>query len=298
MMIDVRADGWANPPSTQWRAASDPFPPRLRIVSVVSIAYDRSGSGPPLVLIHPLGASRRVWRPVLARLSEQRDCIAVDLPGFGDSPPLSGASDPAALADALADALAGELGIEPGSAHVAGNSLGGWVALELALAGAAASVTAIAPAGLWRAPLAPKPEVARRLAQTARPLLGLMLRSSAGRRALLLGPMARPEAVPPAEAAAFVRAYVDAPGFTAVNRAMRAGTFTRLSEIAVPVTLVWPEFDRVVTRPRTVPEGIREVELPGCGHVPMWDDPAAVATALLEGSDVLSDGRAAQRARR
>jgi pimeloyl-ACP methyl ester carboxylesterase len=67
---------------------------------------------------------------------------------------------------------------------------------------------------------------------------------------------------------------------------MRANVFGRLAEIEVPVTLVWPELDRVVTRIRRVPENVREIELPGCGHVPMWDDPAAVADALLQGSAV------------
>jgi pimeloyl-ACP methyl ester carboxylesterase len=221
---------------------------------------------------------------VLGRLSEERDCVAVDLPGFGESPPLPGDADPGNLAAAVGGLLSEQLGIEPGTAHFAGNSLGGWVALEAAVAGDAASVTAIAPAGLWRRPLPPKPEVARRLARLSRPLLPAILHSAAGRRALLLGSVARPENVPAADAVAFVRAYANAPGFSAVNRAMRAGTFDRLDELKVPVTLVWPELDRVVTRAKRVPDHIHQVDLPGCGHVPMWDDPDAVARVLLEGS--------------
>ena len=87
-----------------------------------------------------------------------------------------------------------------------------------------------------------------------------------------------------------MRAYASAPGFTLVNRAMRAGTFKRLDEIEVPVTLVWPEHDRVVTRVNGTPERVRVIDLPGCGHIPMWDDPKAVAQALIDGSD--GDGRA------
>jgi pimeloyl-ACP methyl ester carboxylesterase len=257
------------------------------------IAYDRLGSGPPLVLIHPLGADRQVWRPVLGPLSEERDCIAIDLPGFGQSPPLAGDVHPRNLANAVGELLSGELGIEPGTTAFAGNSLGGWVALEAALARDAASVTAIAPAGLWRRPLPRKPEVARRLAKLWRPALPAIVHSAAGRRALLQGSVAHPENLPADEAAAFIRAYADAPGFTAANRAMRAGTFTRLDEIEVPVTLVWPEYDRVVTRARHVPEQIRQVDLPGCGHVPMWDDPDAVARVLLDGSSATARDRAA-----
>ena len=48
----------------------------------------------------------------------------------------------------------------------------------------------------------------------------------------------------------------------------------------MPVTLAWPEHDRLVSRPRTLPAGVREVALPGCGHIPMWDDPAAVAALI------------------
>lgn len=247
------------------------------------LAFDRSGSGPPLVLLHPLGADRHVWRPVLEYLTPVRDCVAVDLPGFGDSPPLTGDVAPPALARAVIELLS-ELGFDGARAHLAGNSLGGWVALDVALSGAAASVTAIAPAGLWKRSLRPKPELARGLAKAVKPLLPAIVRSESGRRALLRGSMVHPERVPAADALALVRAYANAPGFTPVNRAMRAGTFGELAQIPVPVTLVWPEHDRVVTRVHGTPAGVNEIVLADCGHIPMWDDPAAVADALLEGS--------------
>jgi pimeloyl-ACP methyl ester carboxylesterase len=248
----------------------------------MKLAYDRAGTGPALVLLHPLGADRHVWRPVLRYLTPTRDCIALDLPGFGDSDPIAHgeSADPAALARAIAAFLRAEGIARP---NVAGNSLGGWVALELALAGEAASVTAIAPAGLWRRPLPPKPEVARRLSRLAAPLLPPLLASAAGRRAVLLGSMAHPERVPADDALALVRAYARAPGFTAVNRAMRAETFTRLADIEVPVTIVWPQYDRVVSRVDGLPPDVNVRELPGCGHIPMWDDPEAVARALVAG---------------
>jgi pimeloyl-ACP methyl ester carboxylesterase len=250
----------------------------------MTLAYDRTGSGPTLVLLHPLGADRGVWRPVFENLSLARDCIAVDLPGFGASPPLPGDAHPRELGRAVAGLLA-TLDLADGSAHVAGNSLGGWVALELALQGAAATVTAIAPAGLWPRPLAPKPARARQLAAALRPLVPIAARSRAARRAMLRGTIAHPERVPAADAAQLVLAYANAPGFDAANRAMRAATFRpQLADVAVPVTLVWPEFDRVISRPRSLPPNITQLELPGCGHVPMWDDPSAVARALTVGS--------------
>ena len=137
-----------------------------------------------------------------------------------------GPPTPAALADAVV------AGLPRAPAHVAGNSLGGWVALELAVAGHARSVTAIAPAGLWPEPLMPKRGVARGLARAARPLLPALVRSPAGRRVALAGTVAHPERVPPEAALRLVRAYAAAPGFDAVNAAMRAGRFPASSASA------------------------------------------------------------------
>ena len=228
-----------------------------------------------LVLLHPLGADHRVWDPVLPLLGE--DVVAVDMPGFGDAPPLPGESvTPFELATALREQL-------PEEFDVAGISLGGWVALEMALAGWARSVTAIAPAGLWSAPLAPKRSVARMAARGLAPVLPRALRSARGRRAALLGTVAHPERVPYEDALRLVRAYADAPGFEAANRGMRAGRFTGLADIAVPLTLAWCSDDRLVSRPSVVPSSAREFFLDGCGHVPTWDDPSAVARVLAAG---------------
>ena len=248
------------------------------------IAYDRAGSGPVLVLLHPLGADRRVWDPVLGRLAAERDVVALDLPGFGDSPSLNGGGPPtpAALAAAVANFLPAIA--SDGPHHVAGNSLGGWVALELAAAGDARSVTAIAPAGLWPEPLAPKRGIARTLAKAIRPGLPALVRSPAGRRLALAATVADAERVPPEAALRLVRAYADAPGFAAVNAAMRANRFTRLEHIRVPVTLAWPEHDRLVARPAHLPPAVHNVVLRGAGHVPMWDAPELVADVLLQGS--------------
>jgi len=249
----------------------------------VSLAHDRAGAGPPLVLIHPLGADRHVWRPVLDRLAAAREVVAIDLPGFGETPPLGDGDRPAppALARHVAESLAG-LGLE--RPHVAGNSLGGWVALELALLGAVSSVTAIAPAGLWARALGPKPSVARPVARALLPAIPYLMRSPGARRLALAGTVAKPGRVPAEDAAGLIRAYVTAPDFVAVNGAMRSSRFERLAEVAVPLTFGWPARDRLVARPRSLPAFSRSVVLEGCGHVPMWDDPGQVADLLLAGS--------------
>ena len=95
--------------------------------------------------------------------------------------------------------------------------------------------------------------------------------------------VAHPDRMPAAAARDLIRAYATAPGFAEVNAAMRANTFSRLAEIRVPVTLAWPEHDRVVGRLRHPPPNVHTVVLPGTGHLPMWDDPQLVAE-LLRGS--------------
>src|SRR5436190_10525075 len=94
----------------------------------------------PLLLIH---ATAGAWRPVMSRLSEHHEVIALDLPGFGKAPARSPAVPD--LADAVEEQL-DEKGLD--TAYLAGSSLGGWVALELARRGRARTVTAISPIGL------------------------------------------------------------------------------------------------------------------------------------------------------
>jgi pimeloyl-ACP methyl ester carboxylesterase len=248
----------------------------------VTLAYERTGHGPPLVLLHPLGADRRVWNPLVEHLSDRRELVAVDLPGFGGSPPLrSGDRTPRALAVAVAEHLAA-LGLE--RPHVAGNSLGGWVALELGLSGVARTVTGIAPAGLWPEPLVPKAGLAHRLARLLGPLATVAAGTAPGRSLLLSSAVAHPGRVPRADAAHLVRAYALATDFVAVNAAMRAGRFEGLERIRCPVTFVWPDHDRLIRRPGWVPDRIRNVVLPDSGHIPMWDAPEALSQLLIEAS--------------
>ena len=112
------------------------------------MAFTRLGAGAPLVLLHGLGSSRRAWDPVVPVLAERFHVVTVDLPGFGNSKPLPPHLEPqpAALAAAVGE-LVEELGID--APHVVGNSLGGWVALEVAHSRPVSSLTLLSPAGLW-----------------------------------------------------------------------------------------------------------------------------------------------------
>lgn len=251
------------------------------------VAYERTGTGPPLLLIHGLGASRRIWDPQINRLAAARDVIAVDLPGFGESPPLAEPPTPWALAAALT-LLCSELDIE--RPRVAGNSLGGWVALELAKRDAAASLCLISPAGLWSRPLGPRKVNSRAWARRLRPLLGPLVRNRRARAAMLRSTMARPDLISASDAEALIAAWIDAPGYDAANAEMRRHVCTELDLITVPTTIAWGEHDGLVAPPKPGrrPPGSRLIVLAGCGHTPNWDDPERIADLLLDvssGSD-------------
>jgi pimeloyl-ACP methyl ester carboxylesterase len=105
----------------------------------------RGGSGPPLVLLHGFLDTWRVWELVLPALEREHDVLAPTLAGHAGGPPL-----PEIAAGALADAVERAMdGAGFATAHVAGNSLGGHVALQLAARGRARTVVAFAPAGGW-----------------------------------------------------------------------------------------------------------------------------------------------------
>ncbi len=248
----------------------------------------KRGSGEPLLLIHGLGASTGVWSPVIDLLTGEREVTALDMPGFGAAPALPAGVEPTAanLAAAL-HRTCEELGVE--RPHVAGNSLGGWVGLEMGRASWASSVTAISPAGLWRAPLGPRRGNPRAWAQRLRPLVSLALRNRRLRERMLATFAARPERIPLDAGRELVLGWIDSNGYDGANRAMRTHLFDPTGyPDDVPVTIAWGELDRLVgpPKPERRPANARFLVLPGVGHTPTWDDPELIASTLLEGSAI------------
>jgi len=265
--------------------------PLRAAVGAVWLNHVRRGSGEPLLLLHSLGGSLLQWAPVTDRLAAEREVIAIDMPGFGESPPLPEGIGPRAanLATAVLD-FYDALGID-GKPAVAGISLGAWVAIECARQGGAQAVVALCPAGFWsRSPASSNRTVtrARRGGRLTRPLLRPMMATARGRRRALGRFIHRPERLSPGEAEAIARAYVTAPAYDEASALMRAGRVEELKGIKVPITLGWAEHDTLVrNRPlpdRAVPKRVEQVELPGCGHVPTWDDPDLVARVVLAGA--------------
>jgi pimeloyl-ACP methyl ester carboxylesterase len=259
---------------------------------MMRLAYDRAGAGPALVLLHGLGHRRQGWAAVRDKLTPYRDVISVDLPGHGQSPPLRANGQPPveAIAGQIAALLSG-LGLS--RPHLAGNSLGGTVALTLAAQGRAASVTALSPAGFPGHGYEPYYDralfsVIRMAARGIRPLVPALSGSTAGRALLYTIMVARPSQITPEQARGDVAGFVSA---GAVMRAVFAAPlrFTAPVPGDVPVTIAWGTSDRVLppanarVAQRQLPKA-QFLTLPGCGHVPMTDDPGLVARVLLAGS--------------
>ncbi|MEU6956404.1 alpha/beta fold hydrolase [Streptomyces sp. NPDC045714] len=257
----------------------------------VSVAYERTGSGEPLLLLHGIGHHLRAWDPVTRILATEREVIAVDLPGFGTSPALpDGVPYDLATIGRVLGAFCAELGLD--RPHVAGNSLGGLLALELGRTELVRSVTALSPAGFWT-------EAERRYAfgtlRTMRRsalalpvgLIERLSRSAAGRAALTSTIYARPGRRSPEAVVAETLALRGATGFHQTLETGRGLHFDGVK--GVPVSVAWGTRDRILLRrqgvraKRVIPHA-RLVRLPGCGHVPMNDDPALVARVILDTS--------------
>jgi pimeloyl-ACP methyl ester carboxylesterase len=173
---------------------------------------------------------------------------------------------------------------------VAGNSVGGWVALELARLGRARTVTALAPGGLWgrRAPVFVRTTLrqARINARIAHRLAPRAPRSRWVRTLFMSQLSGHPSKVPYSLAHQAVHDMASAPGFRDTLRAIERTGFRAGSDIDVPVTVAFGSRDRVLppvlTRRRSqLPPHTRWIEINGAGHVAMFDEPRSVAALLL-----------------
>lgn len=260
--------------------------------SLPSPAYE-GGAGSPLVLLHGLGGTWHIWKPVLAQLERHHRVIALTLPGHYGGPELP-PGEPVTV-ELMADVLERDLrarGIE--RAHVAGNSLGGWLSLELARRGMAHSVTALSPAGGWRTQddyrKVEKPfRIVFALIAVLIFLFALFLRFAPVRRALNKQAMEHGDRMPAGETRGAMESLRRTAMLPALLDAMRdRGGLKPLDAGSTPICVAWCEQDKVIpfeTYGRPVIETVRgaqSVMLPGVGHVPMYDDPALVSRTILD----------------
>jgi pimeloyl-ACP methyl ester carboxylesterase len=270
---------------------------RLRFASVRTrvcrISRLEAGEGDPVICVHGLGATKASFLPTVAALADDYRVIAMDLPGFGDSDkPLGAAYDAPYFAHAVA-ALLDELEIE--RAHLVGNSMGGRVAIEMALLRPERTerVALLSPALAWL-----RNRRWRWLLQAPLPMLGLI--QPAPR--VITEPIVR-NLVPggkdgwsAAGVDEFLRSFLTPRGRVAFYEAARKiyldephgeqGLWTRMAEMLPETLFIWGRDDQLVPASfrkhveRALPAA-RHLEL-DCGHVPQLEAPRETHRAIRE----------------
>lgn len=246
------------------------------------LGFDRIGSGEPLVLLHGFGSTRDDFTALIPLLAEHFDVISIDLPGHGSSPMI----DPPPTVAALAGSVAADLdahGVD--RVHLLGNSLGGRVAVELAVMGRARSVVAISPSGLGlpleRTYQAALMIMARSVNRARRPWLDDMAANMPGRALLLAGMRAMPWLATSAEALTVKGGFAQQRGFwPALLYAILLDVPSGLRKIDCPVIVAQGVLDVIGSgqTPRFTPliPGARFRILPIAGHAPQSDTPQSI----------------------
>jgi pimeloyl-ACP methyl ester carboxylesterase len=270
--------------------------PGVSTAPEISPRLYRAGSGEPLVLVHGFTANWRCWRPLLADLVPRFEVIAPTLHGHDGGPPPP--DHPAHSIGEGADhfeRLLDEMEVE--TAHFAGNSMGGALALEMAKRGRARSVVAISPGGGWEpGDTAEEQRIIRwfarnqRLARVSAPRIPRLMRRPGARRLLLRDVMTRGDLVAPDEAVALVRSSISCVVVDDVFETIRSGQalVRDLDRITCPVLVAWGEQDRILPLARHAGRFRREIPgvefraMPGVGHTPMWDASGPIAALIAD----------------
>lgn len=254
--------------------------------------FVRRGTGTPLLMLHGLGSSSKTWKPIIDALAAQRDVISIDLPGHGETPPLSGEVSIRTLADAVSqfvqnNALAG--------IDVVGSSMGARLALELARrGGVVGSAVALDPGGFWqgweRSYFDLTIGASIRLMRVLRPLLPILVGNPVTRSLLLVQFSAHPWRLESSLVLQELRDFLNSPSFDALLTDLAKGPPQEGAAhgmIEEPVTIVWGRQDRV-TLPRQAPRAqsrfpdAKFVWVDDCGHLPHWDQPERTVELILQ----------------
>ncbi len=251
--------------------------------------YTERGAGRPLILLHGIGMSGSAWNSVTPYLSPTRRVVKFDIAGFGLTPPLPRGTPPtsANLAVALEQSVRA-MGMDV-PVDIAGNSLGGLIALEAARRGLARSVVAISPPGLWRDHAAFHVKylfrTMRALAVSVPAVLRAAVRTSFLRELALAVPISvGSRRMPERAAIGAVDDLSAATGFEDTLRCTAAPFSGR--DIATPLTVVFGDRDWILPQGSQqrdqLPSHTRWIKKRAWGHVPMWIDPVGVAELILE----------------
>lgn len=268
---------------------------------VNAVFVDGEPGAVPLLFIHGLGGCWRNWLEQLPILGPRYGAVAFDLPGFGDSPLLAGETSITAFVDVTRRLLEY---LELDRVHLVGNSMGGLIACEIALAEPerVKAVTLISPAGY------PFGEHRLRFLQLLYPVMdagGRYIASHAEavarrprlRNVLLQAVAAHPERFDPLLAAEQFKG-MGKPGLMPALQSLLSHTLAgKLHGVKAPVLLIWGELDPVLPvemAERFVAElpDVRKVILPDVGHVAMLEVPTVVNELIVEHATKLAGTQA------
>ncbi|MGN6871101.1 MAG: alpha/beta fold hydrolase [Solirubrobacteraceae bacterium] len=252
----------------------------------------RGGDGPPLVCLHGFTDTWRSWELVLPALERRPGVLALTLPGHAGGPPLPDPLTNQALLDAL-ERMLDEAGLA--TAHIAGNSLGGYLALHLAARGRARSVVALAPAGGWWAEDRSVEDThehfvtMQALCRRAVPYADSIVSTPEGRRRATLLTTSNFEHIPPellAHQLCGVAACAAVEPMVALAR--QDGWSLDAQRVECPVRIVWGTKDRLLPWPASALRYRLQwlphadwVVLDGIGHCPQLDVPLEAAELIL-----------------
>jgi len=254
--------------------------------------HTRRGSGKPLLLIHGLGGSGRSWKQVLDGLAAEREVIAVDLPGFGKTPPLAGEVTIRTLADAVTEWVNanGLNGVD-----AVGSSMGARLVLELARRGGVlGGVVALDPGGFWqgwqRGFFATSIGLSIGLVRRLQPVMPLFTGNPIGRTLLFPQFSAHPWTLSPSVTLEEMRGYAASPSLDELLHSLAFGEAQQgapTGAIKGPLVIGWGDRDRVcfpgqARRARMLFPDARLVWFENCGHFPMWDAPEKTTRLILE----------------
>ena len=258
----------------------------------MQMKYLRSGSGKPLLLIHGIGGSAKSWSTIWPALAERRDLIAIDLPGFGDTPRLAGETSMRTLSDAVTSFIdaQGLRGVD-----VVGSSMGARLVLELARrGGVVGSVVSLDPGGFWRGwerhAFFSSIWLSIRAVRLLQPLMPAISRSKVARTMLLAQFSRRPWALDPAVVLEEMRAYAQATAFDVLLYDLAYGEKQEgapVGSIGAPLVIGWGRNDRVcfanqAQRALALFPDARLHWFERCGHFPHWDAPQETVRLILD----------------
>ena len=258
----------------------------------------RTGSGPPLILVHGLGNTPRAWDPIVPLLAARRELVIVTLPGHDGAPAEPDSATFAGLTRSVAEFVAAQ-GLD--RAAIAGSSLGARMALELARRGHAGPVVALDPGGFWRGAertlfrttLRASLAMLQGLARTG--LLKPLARTAAGRTLLLAQLSAHPWKLDGTIVAEELDALANTPAAAALIDDLARGPEQRgpAAPGAGAVTIGWGRRDRLCLgrqahRAMAAFPAARLHWFAHSGHYPTWDEPAAAARLILDSTEGLA----------